>query len=66
MTLLIPVALLVMTMVVAVVGRHLVAGRRQRRLGGELGEDWWPAFERDLREYMSHTWSSAREAERRL
>lgn len=38
----------------------------RHRMTAELRRDWWPRFERDLREYMSHTWRSAREAERRI
>lgn len=60
MILLIPIALLVLTLVVRAVFRAY----RRRRAASELHGDWWPAFERDLREYMSQTWRSAREAER--
>ncbi len=39
---------------------------RRRRMTAELRKDWWPRFERDLREYMSQTWRSARETERHV
>lgn len=60
--LLIPVALIVLMVVVP--GAH--QAYRRRRMTAELRGDWWPRFERDLREYMSQTWRSAREAERHV
>lgn len=62
MILLIPIALLVL----ALVARALFRLYRRHRMTSELHGDWWPDFERDLREYMSQTWRSAREAERHL
>lgn len=38
---------------------------RRHRMTSELRSDWWPRFERDLRDYMSQRWRSAREAEQR-
>jgi hypothetical protein len=58
--LLIPFALIVLS----VAWQIAVPAYRRRRMAAELRRDWWPRFERDLREYMSHTWRSAREAER--
>lgn len=59
--LLIPLAVLVASLLWHV---GLPAYRR-RRMTAELRREWWPRFERELREYMSQTWQSAREAERR-
>jgi hypothetical protein len=42
-----------------------VPAYRRRRMAAELRHDWWPRFERELRDYMSQSWQSAREAERR-
>jgi hypothetical protein len=59
--LLIPLAVLVASLLWHV---GLPAYRR-RRMTAELRREWWPRFERELREYMSQTWQAAREAERR-
>jgi aromatic ring-opening dioxygenase catalytic subunit (LigB family) len=62
MILLIPVAFIVAGLVV-----HMVLPvYRRHRMAAELRQDWWPRFERDLREYMSQRWKSAREAEQHL
>jgi hypothetical protein len=53
-------------LVALLVGRAALRVYRRRRIMAELRGDWWPRFERDLRTYMSHTWKSAREAERHL
>jgi hypothetical protein len=50
----------------ALVSPLAVRAYRRRRLTAELRGDWWAPFERDLREYMSQTWRSAREAERHV
>jgi hypothetical protein len=49
---------------VAVVVRLAVPPLRRRRIRSELRGDWWPPFEHDFRAYSSHSWESAREAER--
>lgn len=41
--------------------RNRMLAWRTRRC---LGTDWWSTFERELHDYVSQTWSSAREAER--
>jgi hypothetical protein len=38
----------------------------RHRMAAELRHDWWPRFERDLRDYTSQRWRAAREAERHL
>lgn len=58
---LIPFALLA----IVLIGRAMLPGIRRYRMISELHRDWWPRFERDLRQYMSQTWRSARDAERR-
>jgi len=60
MILLILVALLVL----ALLARPAVRWIRLYRMTSELHGDWWSRFERDLHEYMSQSWRSAREAER--
>lgn len=62
MSLLIPVALLIAVLML----RTLPPAYRHYRARTQLRGDWWPRFERDLREYMSQTWRSARDAERHL
>lgn len=62
MILAIPIALFVLLLII----RALVPVYRRYRIRAELRRDWWPRFDRELREYMSQTWQSAREAERKL
>ena len=62
---------MILVMGVALIGLGLAAyatlpAYRRHRMTAELRRDWWPRFERDLLEYTSRRWSSAREAERRL
>jgi hypothetical protein len=59
-------SILVALLVLALASPLVMHAYRRRRLTAELRRDWWPRFERDLREYMSHTWRAAREAERHL
>ncbi len=58
---LIPVGLILAALMAPV----MLTGYRRHRMAAELRHDWWPGFERDLREYMSQRWRSAREAEQR-
>lgn len=52
--------------VLLLIAPAVVQAYSRRRLTAELRGDWWPRFESDLRDYMSQTWRSAREAERHL
>jgi hypothetical protein len=60
--LLIPLAVIVL----ALIGPPAVRAYCRYRMTAELRRDWWPQFENELRQYMCHTWRSAREAERNV
>ena len=66
MILAITVAVVAAIEVLLVIGRVVTPAYRRYRGKAELREDWWPRFERELREYMSYTWREAREAERQV
>jgi hypothetical protein len=60
------VLLIPLALIIAGLAWHVaVPSYRRLRMACELRRDWWPRFERDLREYMSHARRSARDAERR-
>lgn len=61
------VLLIGIALIFAGLGVHMMMpAYRRHRVAAELRHDWWPRFERDLREYMSQRWKSAREAEQQL
>lgn len=62
MTLLVALALSAVALLIRFTVQHI----QRTRLAAELKTDWWPRFERDLNAYMSRSWASAREAERRI
>jgi hypothetical protein len=49
---------------VVLVAYMMAPAYRRHRMAAELRRDWWPRFERDLRDYTSQRWKSAREAQR--
>ena len=60
----IPLAVLVAVILIAVAFRAAGPSLRRRRLECQLRRDWWPGFERDFREYAG-SWRAARESEHR-
>ena len=51
MAVLIPIALVALVLL----ARPMFRGYRRYRMQAELHREWWPRFERDLRDYMSQT-----------